>query len=323
MPLSPLALLLKHRRDQQAIGVTARQRRRTIRKTITIRSSAKRWARTGRRLPPIAHYTAALEAAYARDLVIYTRTCARETREALDSILRAYAGERRDDRVDSVIGRLRAQLDQPDRAKRAAARAFIATHKAGQKAANEQVAGLTGGIPIFNGLSDRARDVMNLAIDRNVALITSIPARMLTQVEAELRRGMENGSHVDALKAALQERFEVAESRAELIARDQVLKVNAQLVEVRSRDIGADTYTWRISGSPNGDERVRPMHRELEGSVQRWDTPPVTNEQGDTNNPGEDYQCRCTAETPTEAILDAVLGPDFDFGSEDSDEELV
>lgn len=37
------------------------------------------------------------------------------------------------------------------------------------------------------------------------------------------------------------------------------------------------------------------MHQELDGTEQSWDDPPVTNEDGDRNHPGEDYQCRCVA----------------------------
>ena len=34
-----------------------------------------------------------------------------------------------------------------------------------------------------------------------------------------------------------------------------------------------------------------------------WDDPPVTNDDGDTNAPGEDYRCRCVA-IPQIAELD-------------------
>jgi hypothetical protein len=45
-------------------------------------------------------------------------------------------------------------------------------------------------------------------------------------------------------------------------------------------------YIWRTAG----DDKVRPSHAANEGKIFAWANPP------DTGNPGEDYNCRCTAE---------------------------
>ena len=45
-------------------------------------------------------------------------------------------------------------------------------------------------------------------------------------------------------------------------------------------------YRWRTAG----DDKVRPSHAANEGRIFNWDYPP------DTGHPGEDYNCRCTAE---------------------------
>jgi SPP1 gp7 family putative phage head morphogenesis protein len=121
----------------------------------------------------------------------------------------------------------------------------------------------------------------------NVELIKNASADFLAQVRATLDEF--EGRPAKDLAAALQQRVEVSRSRAQLIARDQVLKLNSQIIEMRCRSAGVDSYHW----STSQDERVRPMHAELEGSVHTWDDPPVTNPDGDTNHPGEDYQCRC------------------------------
>lgn len=52
---------------------------------------------------------------------------------------------------------------------------------------------------------------------------------------------------------------------------------------------GTDRYVWVTSM----DERVRETHAILEGGVFSYSDPPVTNDNGDVNNPGEDYNCRC------------------------------
>lgn len=126
--------------------------------------------------------------------------------------------------------------------------------------------------------------------ERNVSLITSIPVQDLADVQSTLDEAWFNNVHSDDIAEILQERFGVSESRADLIARDQVLKLNAEITQARHRDLEIESYTW----STSGDERVRAGHRDLDGTTQRYDDPPDTGD-GESNNPGEDYQCRCVA----------------------------
>jgi SPP1 gp7 family putative phage head morphogenesis protein len=119
----------------------------------------------------------------------------------------------------------------------------------------------------------------------NVRLITRASEAFLEQVRSVLEEN--EGERPETIEGLLQERVGVSQSRGELIARDQTLKLNAQVSQHRARAAGLSEYTW--SGSL--DERERPMHVELEGTRHSFDDPPVTNEDGDTNNPGEDFQC--------------------------------
>jgi SPP1 gp7 family putative phage head morphogenesis protein len=101
---------------------------------------------------------------------------------------------------------------------------------------------------------------------------------------------LERGVHVNNLRKTIQERYEVTRSKAALLARDQTLKLNGQITRVRQTSAGVERYRWISSR----DERVRPAHKALHGTVQRWDTPPVVDPKtGRTAHPGEDYQCRC------------------------------
>jgi SPP1 gp7 family putative phage head morphogenesis protein len=75
-------------------------------------------------------------------------------------------------------------------------------------------------------------------------------------------------------------------NRVKFIARDQVAKANAALVQQRQTLLGVDQYIW----STSKDERVRDSHKSKEGKKYSWDSPPA-----DTGHPGEDYQCRCVA----------------------------
>jgi SPP1 gp7 family putative phage head morphogenesis protein len=123
----------------------------------------------------------------------------------------------------------------------------------------------------------------------NVDKITSLIGNELDTIEALLSDG--EGRRVESLAKEIERRFEVTRSKAELLARDQVLKLNSNITQERQRAAGIEEYIWTSSG----DERVRDRHADLDGETFRWDDPPVTNEDGDRNHPGEDYQCRCTA----------------------------
>ena len=128
-------------------------------------------------------------------------------------------------------------------------------------------------------------------IRENVDLITSIATTQLDQVERIVREAATSGMRVETLRSRILERFDVSRSRAELIARDQVLKANSNLTQSRHKAAGVSSYVW----STSRDERVRDMHQDLEGQMFTYADPPVTNPQGDANHPGEDYQCRCVA----------------------------
>lgn len=128
----------------------------------------------------------------------------------------------------------------------------------------------------------------------NVALIKTVPQKYFDDVEKTVLAGVREGSRASSIAAALEERLGVAESRAALIARDQVLKFNGELNRSRQKDLGIDSYIWRTVK----DNRVRDEHSELEGEALSGDSPP------EPGHPGEDFQCRCFAEPILPGIED-------------------
>jgi SPP1 gp7 family putative phage head morphogenesis protein len=128
-------------------------------------------------------------------------------------------------------------------------------------------------------------------VQKNVDLIHSVVGEELRQVQAEVARAVPLGLRVEELTRRILDRADVAESRAELIARDQVLKLHGDVTRDRQTGLGVRRYRW----STSNDERVRPVHAELEGTEQSWDEPPVVSEDGRREHPGGDYQCRCVA----------------------------
>lgn len=256
-----------------------------------------------RKLTPVKA-PAKVEAQYSLALRQQAKGFSKRIAAALEPWLVGLAKEQRADasdqsKVGSTIQRLRRQFKaDPTPGKRA----VEATGTANTEAMNQMIAPVTGNVPIWRGTTAQDRRILSKAVTENVRLIESIPKRLLDDVESTLYESLELGSRVETIRGRLQERYEISERRADLIARDQVLTLNAQLVEQRSSEMGIQGYTWRTSQ----DERVRPMHRDLEGTQQTWDDPPVTNEDGDQNHPGSDYQCRCTAEPDVTGFLDEL-----------------
>jgi SPP1 gp7 family putative phage head morphogenesis protein len=127
---------------------------------------------------------------------------------------------------------------------------------------------------------------------RNVDLIKSLAGKAKDRITDTLDEAERTGLRVEDLRKRLIEDFGVTRSKADLLARDQVLKLNGQLNQTRQQNAGIVEYIWRTSQ----DERVREFHQDLEGSTQLWASPPIVSKDGRTEHPGGDYSCRCTAE---------------------------
>jgi SPP1 gp7 family putative phage head morphogenesis protein len=155
------------------------------------------------------------------------------------------------------------------------------------------------------------RDLMAHWAFNNAALIKDIPAKAMQQIADMTQEALMSGKVQDDLSAEVMdtfdERLDVADSRCDLIARDQVSKLNGRLTQERQTDIGVDSYIWRTVG----DERVRDTHEEVDGQTFSWDSPPG---ETDFNHPGEDYQCRCWAEPilPETMDVEASLMDEMD-----------
>ena len=130
----------------------------------------------------------------------------------------------------------------------------------------------------------------------NVSRIKSLAGQELVEITQLLESSELIGARVEVLRKAIEDRFSVTRSKAALLARDQTLTLNSQIAKARQQAVGISEYVWTTSG----DERVRTFddgntdHSILDGKTFRWDTGADVGD-GRMLNPGEDYQCRCTA----------------------------
>ena len=149
---------------------------------------------------------------------------------------------------------------------------------------------------LANASEDETEKLFRSFVDNNVQKITSVSGGALDEMRELVSHGFRSGMPTNKLSKQIEKRFGVAKSRAKLIARDQVGKLQGELNRVRQKEVGVHEYIWRTSQ----DERVRDSHAALDGQKFSWNQPPSV------GHPGEDYQCRCYAEP----VLETVGTPD-------------
>ena len=178
------------------------------------------------------------------------------------------------------------------------------------------------GIPLFQN-EPWLQETLKSYVSENVSLITKLSNDLISDMNSTMNRGIKQGlRHETIMRQILGSKldkgiFKRIETRARLIARDQVAKWNGQLMELKQTEAGITEYFW----STSLDERVRESHRVLEGKLCRWDNPSVyknsTKDKEWLNKSGigavelhvgQDYQCRCTA-SPN---FDSIPGLNFE-----------
>ena len=131
-------------------------------------------------------------------------------------------------------------------------------------------------------------DFLRDAVSRNAALIKSLRQDAIKDIRRIIFDAKISGRGVAAIAREIRDRFNVHASRAQLIAEDQINKLNADLNRIRQQQAGVTRYSWRTSR----DERVRTLHRSLDNTIYRW---------GERTGaeaglpPGQPVRCRCSA----------------------------
>jgi SPP1 gp7 family putative phage head morphogenesis protein len=123
--------------------------------------------------------------------------------------------------------------------------------------------------------------------------IEAIPREAIDRLERMMVQKFTDGSRVETIAKAFEEQLGVTDRHAMLLARDQTAKLNAWTHQADFATAGLNEYVW----STSDDERVREGHRELDGTVHRWDEePPIVDQRTqERGHPGEVFQCRCVA----------------------------
>lgn len=149
----------------------------------------------------------------------------------------------------------------------------------------------------YNG--DFYEDALRRWVDENIQKIKSIPNDTLGSMQKIILDGFREGKTITAIQKEIQKEYSVTRRNAQLLARDQIATLNAQLSKLQQEDAGCSKYKW----SSSKDSRVRDCHRALDGKIFSWDDPPEMWYEtksgrvytGRHCHPGEDIACRCVA----------------------------
>lgn len=134
---------------------------------------------------------------------------------------------------------------------------------------------------------------MKALLAEQVTLIQSIPLEAAQRVHRLTLAGLEDSTRASEIAKEIMRTEEVTTSRAVLIARTETARTATTLTQARAESIGSDSYIWRTSG----DGAVREDHRELNGKIIRWDSPPIADKRtGARAHAGCIYRCRCFPE---------------------------
>jgi SPP1 gp7 family putative phage head morphogenesis protein len=167
---------------------------------------------------------------------------------------------------------------------RLAARAFPADGEINRVAFRDSMRRVLG-VDVITG-DAKIEAAMRVWEAENIALIKSIPQQALSRLQGQIVEAVRTGQTLKQITDNIRNEFGVTDRRAQLIARDQVGKLNGQLTQQRQQDQGIDSYKWRGIL----DVRERPEHVAREGHVYAWNKPPAD------GHPGQPIRCRCTAE---------------------------
>lgn len=130
-------------------------------------------------------------------------------------------------------------------------------------------------------------NAMRGLLDEQVDLITSLPREAALRVQKLAIEEVTSGTRGEDIRKMIMRTGHVTASRAETIARTEVGRVTSVITQVRAEHVGSEAYEWDTAG----DADVRKSHREMQGKIVRWDSPPTLD--GLTGHAGALPNCRC------------------------------
>lgn len=114
----------------------------------------------------------------------------------------------------------------------------------------------------------------------------------IPQMRQRVLQATLEGYRLDKVEKILKQEFGFMASKAKFLAYNETNIALAEVKRAMYQAMGFDKFVWQT----RADALVRDLHQHLNGTVWRYDDPPVIDERtGQKGLPGETYNCRCVA----------------------------
>lgn len=109
-----------------------------------------------------------------------------------------------------------------------------------------------------------------------------------------------DGKSTDDIAEYIYQEFGVSSRHAKFLARNESAMATTSYLAAKYKDESIEYFKW----GTNIDGRERPLHKELNGKIFRFDNPPIIDERtGQRGLPSQTYNCRC--------VIIPVIDKDF------------
>ena len=100
-----------------------------------------------------------------------------------------------------------------------------------------------------------------------------------------------NGKSIKSIENYITKEFGVAQRKARFLARNESAIASTSYLVAKYQAEGFESFKWHT----NIDGRERPLHKQLNGKIFRFDNPPIIDERtGERGLPSQTYNCRCS-----------------------------
>ena len=114
--------------------------------------------------------------------------------------------------------------------------------------------------------------------------------KRVPEIRRKVQQAILDGYREIDVQKMLENEYGIMERKAKFLAQNETSIMLAQIKKVHYSAMGFDSFMWHTIL----DARERPWHRKLNGTIHRFDNPPVIDERtGQRGLPGETYNCRC------------------------------
>lgn len=125
--------------------------------------------------------------------------------------------------------------------------------------------------------------------------IVNFTTEEITALREKFQKRVFEGYRYEGVIETIRKTYEVSESRAKLIARQETKLMTVKYKQIRFEEVGITRYRWSTVGG-TAAHPVRDDHKALEGKIFSFQDPPIVDTRRNRRgNPGEDYNCRCVA----------------------------